>query len=226
MTLKELHKKCREAACIEFNKAIPEGALLMDEMEKFLYNLFERLRLMSVAGEKDQHRLPLIASFIRTHMVIDELLLFCENIEAATLVRKQLELLARYKETENMEELQRAIKNNKVPQMSKVENGGVMYGMLSEIAHSAKPETYTLLVYEKQKNGSFCINLFGIYDDNIKVTFGIHIDVFCRFFIEMMQFQEEHIEDYSNDSDMEWMKNVFIPLGLESGIKYFERYSQ
>ena len=134
--------------------------------------------------------------------------------------------LARYKETEDMEELQRAIKNKKVPQMSKVENGGVMYGMLSEIAHSAKPETYTLLGYEKQKNGSFGINLFGVYDDNIKVTFGIHIDIFCRFFIEMMQFQEEHIEDYSKDSDMEWMNNVFIPLGLESGIKYFERYSR
>lgn len=225
MTFRELHQECRHAAGIEFDKAIPYGMHLMEEMENYLCNLFERLSHISVNGEKDQHRLPLIVSFIRTHMVIDELLQCCENIEAATLVRKQLELLARYKETENMEELQRAIKNKKVPQMSKVENGGAMYGMLSEIAHSAKPETYTLLGYEKQKDGSVGISLLGTYNDNVKVTFGIHIDIFCRFFIEMMQFQKEHIESYSEDSDMEWMNDVFIPLGLKSGIAYFERYS-
>lgn len=225
MTFRELYKKCCYAACIEFDKAIPYGKPLMEEMENFLCKLFERLKEVSVIEEKDQHRLPLIVSFIRTHMVIDELLHCCENIEAATLVRKQLELLARYKETENMIELQRSIKNKKVPQMNKVENGGMIYGMLSEIAHSAKPETYTLLGYEKQEDGSVGISLFGTYDDNIKVTFGIHIDIFCRFFIEMMQFQEEHIEGYSEDSDMEWMNDVFIPLGLKSGIAYFERYS-
>ena len=65
-----------------------------------------------------------------------------------------------------------------------------MYGMLSEIAHSAKPETYTLLGYEKQEDDSVGINLFGVYDENIKVTFGIHTDIFCRFFIEMLQFQK------------------------------------
>lgn len=224
MTFRELHQECRNAAGIEFDKAIPYGMPLMEEMENYLCNLFERLRNISVIEEKDQHRLPLIVSFIRTHMVIDELLYCCENIEAATLIRKQLELLARYKETENMEELKRAIKNKKVPQMSNVENGGQMYGMLSEIAHSSKPETYTLLGYERLEDESVGINLFGVYDDNVKVTFGIHIDIFCRFFIEMMQFQKEHIEDYSEDSDMEWMNDVFIPLGLKSGISYFKRY--
>lgn len=123
-----------------------------------------------------------------------------------------------------MKELQYAIKHKKVPQISKIENGGVMYGMLSEIAHSAKPETYSLLGYEKQEDGNVGINLFGIYDDNIKVTLGIHIDIFCRFFIEMMQFQKEHLKDYSEDIDMKWMSDVFIPLGLKSGITYFERY--
>ena len=100
MTFRELHHKCRHAASIEFDKAIPYGMPLMEEMENYLCNLFERLRNISVIGEKDQHRLPLIVSFIRTHMVINELLRCCENIEAATLVRKQLELLARYKATE------------------------------------------------------------------------------------------------------------------------------
>ena len=154
MSLKEIHKQCRNSACIEFDKAIPNGILLMNEMEKYLCSLFERLGQINVTGEKDQHRLPLIVSFIRTHMMIDELLHYCENIEAATLVRKQLELLARYKETENMDELKIAIKKKKVPQISKIENGGVMYGMLSEIAHSAKSETYTLLGYEKQEDDS------------------------------------------------------------------------
>ena len=60
---------------------------------------------------------------LEPHMMIDELLHYCENIEAATLVRKQLELLARYKETENMDELKIAIKKKKVPQISKIENG-------------------------------------------------------------------------------------------------------
>lgn len=220
MTFKELHKKCRNAVCANFDKAIPEGTLLMDEMENFLFCLFERLRQISVTGEEDQHRLPLIVSFIRTHMVIDELLHYCENIETAILVRKQFELLARYKELDSTN----SIKKKNVPLINMIENGSKMYGMLSEIAHIAKPETYALLGYEEQKDGNVGINLFGIYDDNVKVTLGIHIDIFCRFFIEMIEFQKEHIEDYSEDYDMEWMNNVFIPLGLKSRIGYFERY--
>lgn len=67
-------------------------------METYFCNSFEHIRYVSVIGEKDQHRLPLFVSFTKTHMVIDELLHCCESIEAATLVRKQLELLERYKE--------------------------------------------------------------------------------------------------------------------------------
>ena len=92
MSLKEIHKQCRNSACIEFDKAIPNGILLMNEMEKYLCSLFERLGQINVTGEKDQHRLPLIVSFIRTHMMIDELLHYCENIEAATLVRRKLKI--------------------------------------------------------------------------------------------------------------------------------------
>lgn len=224
MHFREVYFACRKSAIEKFDKAIPMGKALMEEMEDYLGRLYSRLSEISLTGEKEHHRLPLIISYIRTHFVIDELLRYCENIEAATLVRKQLEVLARYKETDNLQELRQAIKQKKVPQMGKVKNGGKMYGMLSEIAHSAKPETYTLLGYEKQENGNVGINLFGVYNENVKVTFGIHIDVFCRFFSEMLTFQQEHVTGYSDIEDMEWMSETFIPLGFESGIRYFDRY--
>lgn len=224
MHFREFYSSCRESAIEDFDKSMPFGKMLMEEMEDYLGRLCSRLSNVSLEGEQEHHRLPLIISFVRTHFVIDELLRCCENIEAATLVRKQLEVLARYKETENLPKLKNAIEEKKVPQMKNVENAGVMYGMLSEIAHSAKPETYTLLGYEKQENGNVGINLFGVYDENVKVTFGIHIDVFCRFFSEMLTFQQEHVTGYSDTEDMEWMSETFIPLGFESGIRYFDRY--
>ena len=151
MHFREVYLACRKSAIEKFDKSIPTGKALMEEMEDYLERLYSRLSEISLTGEKEHHRLPLIISFVQTHFVIDELLRCCENIEAATLVRKQLEVLARYKETENLPKFKKAIEEKKVPQMKNVENAGVMYGMLSEIAHSAKPETYTLLGYEKQE---------------------------------------------------------------------------
>ena len=61
----------------------------MNEMEKYLCSLFERLGQINVYwGRKYQHRLPLIVSFIRTHMVIDELLHYCENIVSSNFSAK------------------------------------------------------------------------------------------------------------------------------------------
>lgn len=224
MSFKDLHNECRAKAKSNFIKAIPNALQLMDEMENYLGKLYTRLSKIHFTGEQNQHRLPIIISFIRTHMVIDELIKYCENIEAAVLIRKQLELLARYKETENMEDLKQSIRKKKVPNMKKIENGGIMYSMLSEIAHTSKPETYTLLGYQKSEDETVEINLFGIYEDNIKVTLGIHIDIFCRFFGEMLNFQQEQTGKDFTDEDMEWMSKVFIPLGFKSKIKYFDQY--
>ena len=224
MHFREAYLACRKSAIEQFDKSIPMGKALVKEMEDYIGRLYSRLSEISLTGEQEHHRLPLIISYIRTHFVIDELIRCCENIEAATLIRKQLEVLARYKETENLPKLKKAIEEKKVPQMKNVENAGGMYGRLSEIAHSAKPETYTLFSYEKLENGNAGINLFGIYDENVKVTFGIHIDVFCRFFSEMLTFQQEHVTGYSDTEDMKWMLETFIPMGLESGISYFDGY--
>jgi hypothetical protein len=78
----------------------------------------------------------LIVSFSRTHLVIEELLKFGELVEVVTLVRKQVELLARMAEIQSGTAQQELLKKTPnvrylVTPLAKV------YGQHSGIAHSA-----------------------------------------------------------------------------------------
>lgn len=51
-----------------------------------------------IDGANMQYQALLLGSFMRTHYVLYELILLSSNIEAATLARKQIELISRIKE--------------------------------------------------------------------------------------------------------------------------------
>ena len=95
--------------------------------------------------EKISYKLDLTCSFIRTHFVINDLLLTGDIIEAATLIRKQLEVLTRLIEID-ANPLAKLLK--KTPNVCNVLNkmGKSLYPELSEIAHSGTPRVGKLIV--------------------------------------------------------------------------------
>lgn len=76
----------------------PEYEIIVNMMVDYFTMITEKLNSIEIADEKQQYKLLLVVSFMRTHYVVNELIIYSEIIEASTLMRKQLELIARLKE--------------------------------------------------------------------------------------------------------------------------------
>jgi hypothetical protein len=129
------------------------------ESVKLLEHLNELVAYLSLfisgkeptASKNDFYMSSLIVSFSLSHFVIEELLKFGELVDVITLIRKQVELLARMAELQggkSAEDLARKTPNVKhlVTPLSRA------YGQHSEIAHSASTTVMELLgVLENEK---------------------------------------------------------------------------
>jgi len=96
------------------------------------------VRPISKVDPAVSYQIGLVTSYIRTHFVVTDLILNGDLIEAATLVRKQLESIARLHELDHkpIEKL-----HGRTPNVGQFfrHGGGEMYGTLSEVAHFSKP---------------------------------------------------------------------------------------
>ncbi len=198
---------------------------LMDKYFVLIINCFENV---SGAGEIDNYKLGLIVSFTRTQLIISEHIIMSELIEVTTLERKQIELLARLSEIDkklnNKESIHKL--KGKTPNIG---NGNVsenlknMYGMFSEIAHSAKTEPLALLVEDSDHN-AISYSVLPKYDPiNTVVALNNHIQLFFDFVIYMFDFQNKFIPDYTNDKDMEIINNL-IEEGKIAKLSVFNRF--
>lgn len=115
------------------------------QIDGLLGLLTTRMQLpISVASPEASYQIGLAASFTRSHYIISNLLLEGELIDAATLLRKNLEVLARLIEVEQLP-LDRI--NGRTPNVKYAFADGKapVYGHLSEIAHFSTPEASELL---------------------------------------------------------------------------------
>ena len=126
------------------------------------------------------YQIGLCASFVRSHFIINDLILTGDVIEATTLVRKQLESLARLNELDQrpLVKLQ-----GRTPNISSVfaHGEGGMYGTLSEIAHFSTPRVSELLhvVSEGKRVGP---SLDPVFTEHCFACFDMHHFV-CVYFL-------------------------------------------
>jgi hypothetical protein len=114
------------------------------------------------------HVSPLVVSFARTHFIVSDLVLCCELVEAATLLRKQFELLVRLNELGqgDPKKLQ-----GKVPNLKALRtNLRMLYGQYSEIAHSASTQPLEIMGTLHETEGTRRTPVYPIYDPHAKVT--------------------------------------------------------
>lgn len=124
-----------------------EGAhySLRVQIDGLLGLLTRRMQLpISNTTPEASYQIGLAASFTRSHYIVSSLLLEGELIEAVTLLRKNLEVLARLNEVEQLP-LDQITGKTPNAKYAFDDKKAPVYGHLSEIAHFSTPDAGDLL---------------------------------------------------------------------------------
>lgn len=200
----------------------PEYENIVNKMTDFFTMITEKLDGNEIADEKLQYKLLLVVSFMRTHYVVNELIIYSEIIEAATLMRKQLELIARMEEID-VSELEKLDK--KVPQIKYVPLMKEYYGLWSQVAHNANVNSLDLLGYKFDDEIHKRFYVQPTYTENTIATLDMSIGLFEMFAMEMINIMGQIIIDYKPVDEMRflWSFNMY---GCKTNIPFFEAFKE
>lgn len=196
----------------------PEVKVVMDKTIDFFTIITNKLDGVEFADEKEQYKLLLIVSFMRTHYVINELIMSSEIIEAATLMRKQLELLARLKEID-VGELEKLDK--KVPQMKHVPLLKEYYGLWSQVAHNASLNSLDLLGCNMDDEVHKRFYVQPTYTDNTIETLNMNLGLFMMFGLIVVDFMKAVFPDYKSVEELQFLLSL-NQFGRKTNIPYFK----
>lgn len=210
---------CRKEAMDALLKAYPSIPGVFGRMTSFFTDFSHRLDGIEVGDEGLQYKLLLAVSFMRTHVCACEHIFNSESIESATLLRKQLELIARMKEVD-VNQLSTLF--GRVPNVRNVRPMNVLYGVLSKIAHNADVESLDMLGFrmEDEMHKHFC--LYPVYNENTIFSFGIAIGLFLMFVVEAIHLQKGIIPGYDVQADGDAVID-FLQFGKSSNIPFFNK---
>ena len=217
-TFRQIRDNSRKKAQDELLKKHPQLTSLFNQMGQLVMFLNDK----PTYDDKDKHQLPLAVTFIRLHYSIVDFLLCCDVIEASVLLRKQVEIIARYHEVENGCD----IKEKSRPDVSEIPIESIrrINGKLSSIAHFSKRENYYLLGYEnidEDPNAPTVISTLAEYNEKVMDTISDFCEVF-DYFCQLMQQYQKHLDvNYTADAENAWRKHEFVPTGKEIGLRYF-----
>ena len=162
---------------------------------------------------KYQH--ALLASFVRSTVVSVDLIINSELVEAVTILRKQVELLARLYELEN-EEFESL--SGKTPNLGALKTKiKRLYSAYSEGAHSATYGSMSLLgFYENTERREHIF--YPEFTENTEIIFENWIFVFLEFTLWVLDFKTAYFEDYDKTKDEEEFRNI-CSIRQSSGLK-------
>ena len=209
---------CRDEARANLLEAYPAIPGVFGRMTSFFTELCRRLEGVKVGDEALQYKTLLAVSFMRTHVCACEHIFNSENIEAVTLMRKQLELIARMREVDvkDLSELY-----NKVPNVGFGKPMNVLYDLMSKIAHNASFDSLDLLGYRMDEESQKHVSVYPIYTPDTIRSFDHAIGLFVLFVVEAARFLEAIIPDYDKQADGEALM-AFFEYGITTGIPFFE----
>ena len=218
MTYKEHLIDARTYAEKRLREDYPECEIIVNKMVDFFTLITEKMDSVEIADEKQQYKLLLVVSFMRTHYVVSELIIYSEIIEASTLMRKQLELIARLKEIE-VSELEKI--ENKVPQAKHVPWMKEYYGLLSQVAHNASLDSLDLLGYNMEGENHKRFYVQPTYTENTIEAFNMNIGLFMVFALEVISILKVLIPSYRPVEEWKFLLSI-NEYGIKTNIPYFE----
>ena len=172
---------------------------------------------IEVPTEKISWQIGLIISFIRTHFIIDDMIMDGDLIEAFTLIRKNFECITRLNEIDN-NPIQKLLK--KTPNVINIfkEGGKQLYPSFSEIAHFGTPRVAELLSVESLDDGRVGPSLFPAYNIDALACYDRHAYVSIYFTFWLIQFLKTVYGDkYDHDAD-EKTFYIMSKIAEENGI--------
>lgn len=209
---------CRKEAMEALLEAYPAVPGVFGRMTSFFTDFSRKIDGIEVGDEVLQYKLLLAVSFMRSHICACEHIFNSENIEGVTLLRKQLELLARMKEVD-VKEL--AELYDKVPNVSYGRPMNVLYGLLSKIAHNADVESLDMLGYRIEDESHKHIYLHPIYTDNTIYSFDVAIGLFLIFVSETIVLLKRILPNYDTAADRDAVMD-FLQFGKSTNIPFFK----
>lgn len=209
---------CRDKAMRALINEYPGIPGVFGRMTSFFTVISSRLDGIEVGDEELQYKLLLAVSFMRSHVCACEHIFRSENIEAVTLMRKQLELIARMKEVDVKDSSELY---NKVPNVSFGRPMNVLYGLMSKIAHSSHLDSLDMLGYNMADETHKHISLFPLYLPDTVRSFDVAIGLFLMFLTEAIHIQKVMLPEYDIRADGDAFME-FIEYGRATNIPFFK----
>lgn len=206
-----LSAKARQNAIQEYKKNEPNGLFavrvaLDGQIARMVNRLQEKIEN---SDEKISYQLDLSASFIRTHFLIDDLILSGDIIEALTLIRKQIENLARLIEIDEKPLAKIARKTPNVCNILK-KPGKKLYPELSEVAHFGSPRVGELIKIKNEDGNKCGPSVFPLFTDTLFEVYKQHSFISIYFMFWIIGFLKEIYKDkYDSFSDESIMEEIF-----------------
>lgn len=148
------------------------------------------------------------ASIIRTHFVISDMILNGDLVEAATLIRKQLEAVSRLLELDAAP-IEKLL--GKTPNIGMVLKRGTgrIYGILSEVAHSATPDIAEYL-HVVESGDQIGPSLMPRFTDKSRLCCDINSFLALYFLAWFIQKLSNWYPTYDNSNDMEVLTYTYM----------------
>jgi hypothetical protein len=141
----------------------------------------------------------LMVSFCRSHFIASDLILGGELVEAAVIVRKQMELLARLNELSAGLDIDKLVR--RTPNIKHLKTGlNRLYSEYSEISHSASPEVMQILGRKELEEGTFT-PVYPEFQENAYVSMQHLVMTALEYYIWCANFLIDHFPEYDSTYD-------------------------
>jgi hypothetical protein len=165
--------------------------------------------------EESSYQLYLIASFVRTHYLINELIINGDLVEAQTLIRKQMESFARMRELDSYP-ISKLLKRTPNIKNFSEPPGRAVYSMLSEIAHFSTHAAGKLLSI-KNESGQNLIYLHPQYNGYSAECYNVHVYICLNFLSWFIEKIKKFYPLYDDEGDVFMLQSAFF-LAYKSGV--------
>jgi hypothetical protein len=162
----------------------------------------------------------LMVSFTRTHFIAADLVTCCDLIDAATLLRKQFELVARLQELEAVQSIEKLL--NRTPNIRHLHtHAKKIYSEYCRVAHSAHPEPLQLLGESIEHEHTFTA-VYPHFDPNAYVALQHQFLTVIEYYVWAHRFLRRWPLRYNFEWGEKWLDDALechervFPDGVES----------
>ncbi len=141
----------------------------------------------------------LMVSFCRSHFIASDLILGGELVEAAVIVRKQMELLARLNELSVGLDIDKLVR--RTPNIKHLKSGlNRLYSEYSEVSHSASPKVMQLLG-RKEVGQGIVTPVYPEFQDNAYISMQHLVMSSLEYYVWCANFLMDNFPEYDGDYD-------------------------